>query len=315
VMARTGRGLPANLLPFAVNEVTQVGLDFLAGVLAFGAEGIDCLIDPQKADETDGLKREAALAETVLDGLGYGAGRVHLLDNADPEALEGKLWQAAGAPRPMPAGDAFLPMGKKRGLLTLALQQLHRHAPNPVDVLALDAGAPFGAVNVDVAGCTLCLACVGSCPTGALKDNPDKPQLRFNESACVQCGLCKATCPEKVISLEPRLSFTDTARRHLTVKEEEPFECIRCGKPYGAKSSIEAMVSKLQNHPMFQGAGQLDRLKMCEDCRVIALSEDETHPFAGAPRPTTRTTDDYLREREELRAKAEADMKAKGLKT
>ena len=29
--------------------------------------------------------------------------------------------------------------------------------------------------------------------------------LSFVEDACVQCGLCKATCPEKVITLKPRL--------------------------------------------------------------------------------------------------------------
>ena len=33
-MARAGRGLPGHVLPFALNEVTQVGLDFLASALA-----------------------------------------------------------------------------------------------------------------------------------------------------------------------------------------------------------------------------------------------------------------------------------------
>ena len=32
---------------------------------------------------------------------------------------------------------------------------------------------------------------------------------------------------------------------------------------------------------------------MCEDCRVIAQTE-APQPLAAAPRPTTRTTDDYL---------------------
>ena len=39
--------------------------------------------------------------------------------------------------------------------------------------------------------------------------------LRFVEDACVQCGLCKATCPEKVITLTRSLDFraaTATAR-------------------------------------------------------------------------------------------------------
>ena len=184
---------------------------------------------------------------------------------------------------------------------------------------SLPEGAPFGRVTVNAPGCTLCLSCVGACPTGALKDNQDKPQLSFAESLCVQCGLCRATCPEKVIALEPRLSFAASARTHQVVKEEEPFHCIRCGKAFGTKSSIERVAEKLKGHPMFAGGPALDRLRMCENCRVVAMAEEETHPFAGPPRPAVRTTEDYLQERADLRRQAlsqmeGADMAARGLK-
>jgi ferredoxin len=56
--------------------------------------------------------------------------------------------------------------------------------------------APFGEARVATAGCTLCLACTMVCPTAALSANPERPQLSFLEEACVQCGLCAATCPE-----------------------------------------------------------------------------------------------------------------------
>jgi ferredoxin len=95
----------------------------------------------------------------------------------------------------------------------------------------IPAGAPFGAVEIDVAGCTLCLSCVSACPTGALTDDPERPMLRFAEDACVQCGLCKATCPEKVINLVPRIDFRAATAASHVLKEEEPFPCIRCGKP------------------------------------------------------------------------------------
>ena len=107
----------------------------------------------------------------------------------------------------------------------------------------LPEGAPFGSLEVDVAGCTLCLACVGACPTGALLDNPDQPMLRFVEDACVQCGLCRSTCPEQVIRLEPRLDFTPAARMPRVIKEEEPAQCTRCGKAFGTRSSIERIVA------------------------------------------------------------------------
>jgi len=47
------------------------------------------------------------------------------------------------------------------------------------------------------------------------------------------------------------------------------------------------------------GDKRLDVVRMCADCRVIAMSEQQFDPFAGVPeRAPPRTTDDYLRERE-----------------
>jgi ferredoxin len=181
------------------------------------------------------------------------------------------------------------------------LRELFHVAPAPVDVIALPAGAPFGKVEVDVAGCTLCLACVAACPTGALGDDPDRPTLRFTEDACVQCGLCQATCPEKVIRLVPQLDFRATSAAARVLKQEEPFCCVRCGKPFGTRSTIERVTAKLAGkHWMFSGPdSRLDVLKMCEDCRVIAATEEAFDPYAAPPRPPVRTTEDYFREREE----------------
>jgi hypothetical protein len=38
---------------------------------------------------------------------------------------------------------------------------------------------------------------------------------------------------------------------------------------------------------------------MCDDCRVAAVIEDDFDPHGAPPRPNVRTTDDYLREREQ----------------
>jgi ferredoxin len=185
-------------------------------------------------------------------------------------------------------------------MLRFALRELHRVAPDPRDSIALPEGAPFGAVELDVAGCTLCLACVSACPTGALSDDPERPLLRFAEDACIQCGLCKATCPEKVITLEPRLDFRAAAASARVLKQEEPFPCARCGKPFGVKSTIERVAAKLAGkHWMYQGsASRLELIKMCENCRVAVVTEEGFDPYGAAPRPKPRTTDDYLRARE-----------------
>ena len=303
-LARFGRGLPAQVLPFPLNEVTQVGIDFLAAAFAYGAGQVVFLADPKKRDELGGLAGQIGLAESVLSGLGYGAGRLHLLDDADPEAVEAALYGLAAPAVAISAGN-FLPVGGKRSRAFLALRHLHEKAPEPVDLLALAPGAPFGRITVDTAGCTLCLACVSACPTGALLDDENRPWLGFREDACVQCGLCRATCPEKVIALEPRLNFTNAAMSAVTLNEDEPFECIRCGKPFGVRKSIERIADQLAGkHSMFRESAQIDRIKMCEDCRITDQFASGNNPFQHGTRPVMRTTDDDLRERELARAKA-----------
>jgi ferredoxin len=298
-LARHGDGLPANLLPVAVNEVTQVGLEAIAAAFAHGACALRLLLRARPRHDVAGLRGTLALAEPILAGLGYGAGAAATIETDDPFAL-GEALRAIvpGTPAGKPA--AFLPDGAKRDVMRQALRELFHAAPTPVDVIALPAGAPFGKIEVNVAGCTLCLACVAACPTGALGDDPDRPTLRFTEDACVQCGLCQATCPEKVIGLVAQLDFRAASAAARVVKEEEPFCCVRCGKPFGTRSTIERVAAKLEGkHWMFSGPNsRLDVLKMCEDCRVIAVTEDALDPYAAAPRPRLRTTEDYLRERE-----------------
>ena len=193
----------------------------------------------------------------------------------------------------------FSAAGLKRDVVRHALRELHAAALSPVDIVPLPQGAPFGTVEVKVEGCTLCLSCVSACPTGALSDDPERPMLRFAEDACVQCGLCQATCPEKVISLKPQIDFRAATASSRIIKQEEPFECIRCGKPFGVKSSVERVAAKLEGqHWMFKDSkARLDVIKMCADCRVNAMAEENFDPFAAPKRPAARTTDDYLRER------------------
>ncbi|HZT27137.1 MAG TPA: hypothetical protein VFA57_15670, partial [Pseudolabrys sp.] len=53
-------------------------------------------------------------------------------------------------------------------------------------------------------------------------------------------------------------------------------------------------------HWMFKDSKKrLDVVKMCADCRVAAMTEESFDPFAASPRPNVRTTEDYLREREQ----------------
>src|SRR5262249_17987692 len=170
-LARFGDGLPANVLPLAVNEVTQVGLEAIAAGFAYGAASVRFLLRGRPRHDTAGLAKTLALAEPILAGLGFGTGRVATIETDDPDALGATVGAIAPAePAPRPA--SFLPAGAKRDVMRLALRELQRAAPAPVDVVALPDGAPFGAVEIRADGCTLCLACVAACPTRALLAHP-----------------------------------------------------------------------------------------------------------------------------------------------
>ncbi|GAF71829.1 unnamed protein product, partial [marine sediment metagenome] len=74
-----------------------------------------------------------------------------------------------------------------------------------------------------------------------------------------------------------------------------PFECISCGKPFGTKAAIDHVVKALEGkHSMFQKPEQANLIRMCEDCRVEALSNMGDDPFAAGYRPRVRRTEDYL---------------------
>jgi ferredoxin len=298
-LARHGDGLPANVLPVAVNEVTQIGIEAIAAAFAYGASALRFLLRGKQHHDLSGLRQTIVLAEPILAGLGFAGSRVGTIETDDPFAL-GDLLRAAETPEPSPRPAGFSAVGGKRDVQRLALRELHRAAPQPVDIIALPPGAPFGKVELNVEGCTLCLACVSACPTGALLDDPERPMLRFAEDACVQCGLCAATCPEKVISLHPQLDFHAATATTRVLKQEEPFHCIRCDKPFGTRSTIERVAAKLEGrHWMFKGsARRLDVIKMCEDCRVAVMTEEDFNPYGAPARPAPRTSEDYLRERE-----------------
>lgn len=305
MLARHGKGLPANVLPFSLNEVTQAGLELIAAAFAYGATSVRFLLRARPKHDIEGLRKTLALAEPILAGIGLGASRADTIETDDPDEL-GERLRALDAHEAVPAPASFAPVGGKREVLRLALRELHRASGTSGEVVTLPAGAPFGTVEVNVEGCTLCLSCVSACPTGALRDDPERPTLRFVEDACVQCGLCQATCPEKVIGLKPQLDFRSATASARTIKQEEPFCCVRCGKAFGVKSSVERVFAKLEGkHWMFQGSAQrLEVIKMCEDCRVTVMSETDFDPY-GAPRANPRTTDDYLRERERLKQEYE----------
>jgi ferredoxin len=296
-MSRFGRGLPPNVLPVALHAAGMPGHEAFAATLAAGASSVVLLANPLNADDYEAASMEAALVNGIVAALGDTAGeRVRLLSERDPDVVETALWDLAPA-EPI-AVAPFEPAGGKRDVARTALGVQRDAFEAAPEVIPLASDAPYGRIEIDTNGCTLCLACVSACPVGAIGDNADRPEVRFTEAACVQCGLCVKTCPESVITLVPQINFAPTAMQPVTLNAEEPFACIRCGRPFGAKSTIERIATKLAGHSMFASSARADLIKMCDECRIKAQADMADSPFAmGAPR-RPRTTQDYLDARE-----------------
>ncbi|NJS35498.1 MAG: 4Fe-4S binding protein [Brachymonas sp.] len=262
-------------IPLALWHTASMGVDLWLSAIAMGAHQIAVLTTAEVApDYLNGLRQQMAVAQTLLHGLGYTGTHLKLIEVNDAAALDDQLQQLKSQQQTVPTKPARFAMpSEKRSTLDLALDHLITNAPQtplPESIALPKAGAPFGNLQINKDACTLCLSCVSACPSSALQDNPERPQLKFIEKNCVQCGLCVQTCPENAITLEPRLLLTKERTQSRVINEQPPYACVRCSKPFGTLKAIEGMLTKLSGHAMFQGEA-LNRLKMCGDCRVIDL--------------------------------------------
>jgi ferredoxin len=265
-LARRGRGLPARVIPLECFHVASIGMDLMLGALAYGASQV-VVLSTEKVAEGYGaaLQRQMGHAQAIVTGLGYAGAHLRLLSDLN------ELWNLRPATSVAKPG-LFNLSPDKRTTLDFAIEHLAKD--RKVQEIKLAAGAPFGSLAVNKAACTLCKACIGACPEAALLDTPETPSLRFIERNCVQCGLCADTCPEDAIRLVPRLLLGPQAKEPVTLNEAQPFNCVRCGKPFGTRQMVDNMLGKLSGHSMF--AGGVRRLQMCGDCRVVDMMENKT---------------------------------------
>ncbi len=300
-IARFGDGLPTNTLPFELHTPFLCGHETLIGALISGFENIVVLVSPKHPGERIALDEQINLTHTILNALGFAGPRISVVSDQDPDTLSEHL---TTLPRQAPiATQTLAATGNKREVSRQLMSKLHAVAPAPAETIALPENAPYGRILIDQDRCTLCLACVSTCPANALSDNPDRPEVSLTEAACVQCGLCRVTCPEKAITLEARYTFSTKALSPEVLNSEEPFCCIRCGTAFGTKSSINEVIDRLKGHAMFRNEAQLELIQMCDRCRIEAMTEQSDDPHSSGQRPKVRTTDDYLTEDDEGREK------------
>jgi ferredoxin len=270
------KGVPARVIPLPLWHTASLGLDVWLSAFAYGASQVWVLMTDEEAPQYEtALREQMAVAQAIVNGLGYSGTHFRLIRTADVATLDTQL--ASPPAQGVKRRASFAVQAEKRATLDLAIDHLLQDSATlnrTAEAVALPAPALFGAVNVNKDACTLCLSCVSACPANALLDNAERPQLRFVEKNCVQCGLCATTCPEDAITLEPRLLLTEQRKQPRVLNEAQPYACIRCGKPFGTLKGVEVMLAKLSGHSMFQGEA-LERLRMCGDCRVIDIHTNQ----------------------------------------
>ncbi len=259
-----------NVLPIEVEELGGVGMDLCLSALAYGAMQVVLHVDEQvPRSSQSNLGTQVDWIQALLVGLGMDRFRVTICSIDAPLPEIETTNGVDMAIHDMPPG--------KRNAIYQALDHLVANLKPTMDRVELPRSAPFGEAVIDAEKCTLCMACVGSCPGKALQDgsNREVPEVFFIESNCLQCGACVQTCPEDAITLQPRLLFDPEVRnRARALNSDTPFACISCGKPFAPTSVIHKMQEKLKDHYMFGNERAFDRLKMCDNCRVADIVQD-----------------------------------------
>jgi len=282
LLEQLGSVMPEFVIPVQIEEIGATGLDTWLTCLAYGAGSVSLLLPPGTPTKvTAELDEQIGFGRAMIGGLGYPVEALTALAAGDGETWpEAIATQLAGLPDSILDEVAnYTAPNEKRTIIRLAMHHLSANALQPIAAVALPAGAPFGQVHVNQDACTLCMGCVSVCPADALQDGKGRPQLRFVEWNCVQCGLCEGACPENAISLEQRFLYDPNERQRTRVLyEEEPFCCVTCGKAFATASVIDAMRGKLADHWMFQDEASRRRLEMCDDCRVADIARSAGDP-------------------------------------
>ncbi len=263
--------LSEKVLPLAVEEVASVGMDFWFGAMAYGVSAIAVDAPSSESGAARALQAQSTTANAILQGLGL-ENRIVLIDAGSAEEIN----QLAGRDYASIPIATFKAFNDKRQMIRNSVDHLAAHSVCDLDSVQLGRHSPFGQVLVDTNACTLCLACVTVCPASALQDGATLPQLNFIESQCLQCGMCEKACPESAITLSSRYLYnSEDARKPRVLNEETPFNCIVCNTPFATQQMIGRMQAKLAGHWMFEDDKATRRLKMCEDCRVKDIFEQD----------------------------------------
>jgi Fe-S-cluster-containing hydrogenase component 2 len=119
--------------------------------------------------------------------------------------------------------------------------------------------------------CTLCYACVESCPHRALAIRQDR--LDFTSEECTGCGFCARICPEQSITLSQMGGPMMLSTR--TVYKDEMMQCTRCKTPYVSMKMFKKVSGMIKDNESV--------IRLCPKCRQTEIYEK----IFNSPTPST----------------------------
>jgi ferredoxin len=151
------------------------------------------------------------------------------------------------------------------------------NAPTVLGSLAGEAQeSGLGYTDMVVAdSCTLCNACVDSCPQTAIALNQGQGQgeLVFMPGECTGCGDCARICPENSITLSKGdAPLTPSAR---TVYRDDMVRCTKCTAPYASTKMLKKIETTLQS--------DVERIRLCPTCRQDRIYDNIFGKTVTAP--------------------------------
>ena len=127
---------------------------------------------------------------------------------------------------------------------------------------SIQTGLPMIAA---VEECTLCGFCVQTCPTRALRISEDAQATRLYllPDSCIHCGKCAQVCDERIMVMNggtaTETAGAEPAEVAVLLRQSPRAACPGCGQPTVSQAEIDAIVSRLGEHPAW--------LDYCLNCR------------------------------------------------